>query len=602
MAEIDTKSVAMATTNEPEKPGHGEVIQVGDKVIDEGVRRVLKSRHLQMIALGGVIGPGTFYATGFALQYSGPVGSLIGYIIVGLDVFFVTQSLGEMATLFPTTGSFNEFAGRFVDPALSFALGWNYWYMWGTILANEYNGAALILSFWTDKLPNYAWILICWVAFMCTSLLGVLVYGEMEFWLASFKFLVVLILYLVAILLDTGAIGGEYIGFRYWRDPGPFANGINGFGKVLVLAAVMYSGTEAVAITGGESRNPKKDIPKALKQTFWRILIVYVGMVFFTGLIVPSDSEGLLNATSKSASSPFTVALNNAGWAGAGNLINAIIIVTLLSSINSAIYIASRTIFAQAKAGRAPRFFAKTTTNGIPVNAIVFTNLFGLISLLNISENAGNVFTYLLDISGAAAFIAWAFIGLTHVRFRAAMKAQNVPISTLPFKSFGYPYVPWILFGANIFLVFISGYTTLLTPFDLKGFIFSYLVIPVFIILYIGWKLYHKTKWVNPAEADITSGKREWLGSSDDESPRTGMLQKVKNVLMSVLVPVRSATATGKSEAPRFGTPILIGRCISVLAAWSAKTFESDDSILDPVIKSHIASLYMAVYSKDLEF
>lgn len=349
----------------------------------------------------------------------------------------------------------------------------------------------MILSYWTDKVPNYGWILIAWVFFMGTSLLGVLVYGEMEFWLASFKFAVTLILYLVAILIDTGAIGGEYIGFRYWKDPGPFANGINGFGKVLVLAAVMYSGTEAVAITGGESRNPKRDIPKALKQTFWRILIIYVGMVFFTGLIVPSNSEELLNATSKSASSPFTVALNIAGWDGAGNLINAIIVVTLLSSINSAIYMGSRSIYAQAKVGRAPKFLAWTSKTGVPVPAIVFTNLFGLISLLNISENAGNVFSYLLSISGAAAFIAWAFIGLTHLRFRAAMKAQGMSVSALPYKSLGYPYVPWILFVANIFLVFISGYPTMLTPFDVKGFVFSYLVIPIFIILYVGWKLYH---------------------------------------------------------------------------------------------------------------
>lgn len=531
MAEIDSKEIAMAST-EPNDVDIGKVTTTNDIVIDDGVRRALKSRHLQMIALGGVIGPGTFYATGFALQYAGPVGSLIGYIIIGVDVFFVTQSLGEMATLFPLTGAFNEFAGRFVDPALSFALGWNYWYMWGTILANEYNGAALILSFWTDKIPNYGWILICWVFFMGTSLLGVLVYGEMEFWLASFKFAVTLILYLVAILIDTGAIGGDYIGFRYWKDPGPFANGINGFGKVLVLAAVMYSGTEAVAITGGESRNPKKDIPKALKQTFWRILIVYVGMVFFTGLIVPWNSEALLNASSKSASSPFTVALNTAGWSGAGHLINAIIIVTLLSSINSAIYIASRCIFAQAKVGRAPAFLAKTTSNGIPINAVVFTNLFGLISLLNISENAGNVFGYLLSISGSAAFIAWAFIGLTHARFRAAVDAQNMPVSSLPFKSWGYPYVPWIIFGANIFLVIISGYTTLLTPFDVKGFVFSYLVIPLFIILYVGWKVYHKTKWVNPVEADITSGRREWLGSSDEEEPRRDLFARVKNIVV----------------------------------------------------------------------
>ncbi|KAK7217553.1 hypothetical protein V2G26_005556 [Clonostachys chloroleuca] len=516
MTGAESKEIAPVTEVDGDI-GESKVIHETGDVIDDGVRRALKSRHLQMIALGGVIGPGTFYATGFALQYAGPVGSLIGYIIIGIDVFFVTQSLGEMATMFPSTGSFNEFAGRFVDPALSFALGWNYWYMWGTILANEYNGAALILSFWTDKLPNYAWILICWVFFMGTSLLGVLVYGEMEFWLASFKFAVTLILYLVAILIDTGAIGGEYLGFRYWRDPGPFANGINGFGKVLVLAAVMYSGTEAVAITGGESRNPKRDIPKALKQTFWRILIVYVG---------------LLNAKSKSASSPFTVALVNAGWGGAGNLINAIIIMTLLSSINSAIYIASRTIFAQAKVGRAPKFLAKATKNGVPVNAIVFTNLFGLISLLNISENAGNVFNYLLSISGSAAFIAWAFIGLTHVRFRQAMKAQDVSTSVLPFKSFGYPYIPWIVFGVNIFLVLISGYTTFLSPFDVKAFIFAYLVIPIFAILYVGWKVYHKTKWVSSADADISSGRRDWLVcGSDEEAPRT-WAGKLKNVLI----------------------------------------------------------------------
>jgi amino acid transporter len=128
-AEVESKA-APSGSDVPDDVSEGAVAEVDGQIIDDGVRRVLKSRHLQMIALGGVIGPGTFYAMGFALRYSGPVGALIGYIIVGLDVFFVTQSLGEMATLFPSTGSFNEFAGRFVDPALSFALGWNYWYMW----------------------------------------------------------------------------------------------------------------------------------------------------------------------------------------------------------------------------------------------------------------------------------------------------------------------------------------------------------------------------------------------------------------------------------------------------------------------------------------
>jgi amino acid transporter len=129
-AEVESKPAHQSGAGSADDVSEGAVQQAAPgQVMDDGVRRALKSRHLQMIALGGVIGPGTFYATGFALRYSGPVGALIGYIIIGIDVFFVTQSLGEMATLFPSTGAFNEFAGRFVDPALSFALGWNYWYM-----------------------------------------------------------------------------------------------------------------------------------------------------------------------------------------------------------------------------------------------------------------------------------------------------------------------------------------------------------------------------------------------------------------------------------------------------------------------------------------
>ncbi|KAI9733686.1 MAG: General amino acid permease [Cirrosporium novae-zelandiae] len=544
---MNVKKGTAVTERRPDQDvDSGEIVPVDGNTIDNGVRRALKSRHLQMIALGGVVGPGTFYATGYALQYSGPIGALIGYAIIGIDVFFVTQSLGEMATLFPSTGSFNEFAGRFVDPALSFALGWNYWSSLEmlsqncnssyatclrhprskyaltehqvTILANEYNGTALILQYWTTAIPNWGWILICWVFFTCTSLLGVLVYGEMEFWLASFKFFIIIALYLVAILIDTGGIGGDYIGFRYWVNPDPFVNGINGFGKVLVLAAVMYSGTEAVAITAGESRNPKRDLPKALRQTFWRIIIVYMGMIFFVGIICPSDSDELLNADSKTASAPFTIALERAGWAGAGNLINTIIVITVLSAINSSIYIGSRTLCAHAAVGRAPAFLGKTTSRGVPANAILFTSTCGLIALLNISSSAGTVFGYLLDISGAAAFIAWAFIGLTHLRMRKAMTAQGISTEVLPFRSVLFPYIPWALVIINIFLVFIQGYTTLLAPFAPVDFVFFYLVIPLFIIFYLGWKFWHKTKFIKPHEADLVSGRRDWLNSQGNHA------------------------------------------------------------------------------------
>ncbi|KAI1801295.1 amino acid permease/ SLC12A domain-containing protein [Daldinia bambusicola] len=466
----------------------------------------------QMIAFGGVVGASIWYGTGSAIAYSGPAGALVCFLIIGIDVFFVMQSLGEMATLFPIQGAFIELAGRFVDPALAFALGVNYWYAWVTNIANDYNNISLIMGLWTrDAVPSYAWILIFWVAFQGSSLLGIVVYGEMEFWLSCWKLVCVVGGFLVAILVNTGAIGGEYIGFRYWRDPGAIANGINGFGKTFVLAAVYYSGTEMLALTAAESRNPKRDLPRAIRQTFWRILVIFLGLVFFAGIIVPYNDSSLLTATSKSAQSPWTVALVHAGWAGGGNLVNVVMITAQLSSVNSAIYVASRSLVALAVNGRAPAFFSRTTTNGVPANAIIFSNFLGLLSLLNVAATPGKVFSYLISISGAATFIAWAFIGVTHIRLRRAWAIQGRSLDELPYRAFLYPYGAWLVVVLNLFLVFISGYEVFVGGFAAVDFVFSYVVIAIFTVLYFGWKLVKRTKVVKLAKADLVTGRRNYL-------------------------------------------------------------------------------------------
>ncbi|KAI1472907.1 amino acid permease/ SLC12A domain-containing protein [Daldinia caldariorum] len=492
-------------------------------IIDDGLQRGLKNRHLQMIAFGGVVGASIWYGTGSAISYSGPAGALICFLVVGVDVFFVMQSLGEMATLFPIQGAFIELAGRFVDPALAFALGVNYWYAWVTNIANDYNNISLIMGLWTrDAVPSYAWILIFWAAFQGSSLLGIVVYGEMEFWLACWKLVCVVGGFLVAILVNTGAIGGEYIGFRYWRDPGAIANGINGFGKTFVLAAVYYSGTEMLALTAAESRNPRRDLPKAIRQTFWRILIIFLGLVFFAGIIVPYNDSSLLTATSKSAQSPWTVALVHAGWAGGGNLVNVVMITAQLSSVNSAIYVASRSLVALAANGRAPALFARTTANGVPVNAIVFSNLLGLLALLNVAATPGKVFSYLVSISGAATFIAWAFIGVTHVRLRRAWALQGRGLDELPYRASLYPYGAWLVVVLNLFLVFVSGYEVFVGGFAAVDFVFSYVVVAIFAVLYFGWKLVKKTTVVKLAEADLVTGRRDYLLPAEGEGEGEG--------------------------------------------------------------------------------
>ncbi|KAH8695305.1 amino acid permease [Talaromyces proteolyticus] len=507
----------------------GEILETRHgHVVDHGLHRGLKGRHLQMMSLGGVVGASIWYGTGNALSNSGPVGALICFIVIGIDVFFVMQALGELATLYPTPGAFTELAGRFIDPSLSFALGWNYWYLWVTNIASEYNTFSIVLNFWTDKVPSYGWILIAWAFFQVLGLLGVVIYGELEFWLATWKIFCVLAGYIIAILVNTGAIGGDYIGFRYWKDPGPFAEGgINGFGQSFVLAAVYYCGTEMIAITAGESRNPKKHIPKAIRNTFFRILIIFLGLVFFASIIVPSNDPGFVTATSKSASSPYSLALQHAGWEAAPNLINTFIFTAVFSSINSSNYIASRTLLSLAQLGRAPRIFAKTTSRGVPIYAVIVTNTLGLIALINTGAGAGPVFTYLVTISGSATFIAWAFIGITHLRFRRAWKLQGRLPEDLPFRAWLYPWGTLFVVALNLFLVFIQGYSTLLTPWQPVAFVFNYIILVLFFGLWMFWKFWKKCKFVDLRKVDLNKDRRDVLDDTvEDEEVRKVSLFK----------------------------------------------------------------------------
>ncbi|RAO71321.1 uncharacterized protein BHQ10_007333 [Talaromyces amestolkiae] len=529
-----TKNEASVTGNPVDKSS-GDIQNVDGVVVDQGLHRALKQRHLQMIALGGVVGASIWYGTGTALSYSGPIGALISFAVIGLDVFFVMQSLGELSTMYPTPGAFTELAGRFIDPAVSVALGWNYWYMWVANLMSEYNMISIVLTYWTDKVPSYGWILIFWAIYQCVSFFGVIVYGEVEFWLAVWKVICVLVGYLLAILVNTGAIGGDYVGFRFWRDPGPFANGINGFGQSFVLAAVYFSGTEMIAITAGESRNPKRDVPKAIQQTIYRIVLIFMGMIFFAGILVPSDDPNLLTAGSKAGKSPWSIALQNAGWKNAPDLINVFILTASFSAMNSAIYIASRVLHSLAGMGRAPAILGKTTSKGVPIYAAILSNLMGLIALINVATGAGTAFTYILDIAGAAAFIAWACIGVTHLRFRRAWKLQGHSPDELPFRAFLFPYGAYFITILNIFLLLIQGYGTFLTPWQPVAFVFSYIIVVLFVGLFVIWKVLKRTKFVNLAEVDLQSDRKEALGGMDDMEERRGILAKTKSFVKSKL-------------------------------------------------------------------
>ncbi|KAL4864354.1 hypothetical protein BDV12DRAFT_189007 [Aspergillus spectabilis] len=486
------------------------------------LKRKLHSRHLQMIAIGGIIGPGLLVGSGKAFSEGGPAGVLISFSLVGIIVYFVMQALGEMATAIPVTGSFTEYAQRFVDDALAFGLGWAYWYLWVTVLANEYNAVSLVIMYWTDAVPQWAWILIFWFLFLGLSNFGVREYGEMEFWLSLIKVLALVVFFILAICISTGGIGDEVIGFKYWHEPGAFADSINGVARTFVVAGTLYAGTEMVGITAGESSNPQKAVPRAIRQVFWRILVFYIGTMFFIGILLPYTDPRLLNSSSYGANSPLTIALADAGIQPAAHLINALIVVSVVSAGIGSLYVASRTILFMARSGKAPKFLGRTNSRGVPWVAIIFSNIFTCIVFLTLGEGAGRVYSALITLSGVATFLVWASICIAHIRFRSALHAQNQSPSSLPFRAALYPYGTYFALTANIFLIFFQGYTAFLNPFSAEDFVINYILLPVFVLFVGGWKVWHKTKFISLEEMDIWSGRRERAGNEGGDGKGKG--------------------------------------------------------------------------------
>jgi len=502
------------------EPTITEDVCTGDtSVIDpiSGVKRGLKNRHLSMMALAGIIGPGLLVGAGGALENGGPASLLIGFGVIGVIAFSIMQSLGEMTTLFPGGGSFVSLAERVVDKAFSVAVGWNYFIIWACVLANEYNVISSIFVFWSDKVPLWGYFLILWFAFLGFQLLGVTAFGEAEFWLALAKLLGLTAYFLFSIVYASGGLIGQKhaVGFRYWHDPGAFnGHGFRGVATVFVYCSTFYAGCESVAVAATETRNPGVAVPQAIRQVFWRILFIYMGSAFFFGLTCPANADGLVNGASRALKSPMTIAIQNAGWQGGVNLINAFILVTCLSAVNSSIYIGSRTVLYMAQSGKAPRILGWTNARGVPVAAVLLTNAVGALSMMNVSTGASKAYNYIVNLSGVSTFLVWGSISFIHIRFRRAWHVQGRTSADLPFKSLWYPWNAYFGLFANAFLALVQGWTNL-SPFSAGNFVDAYILLPLFPVIWFSFKILKRTHFVRAREMDLDSGRRTDLDKSE---------------------------------------------------------------------------------------
>jgi len=344
--------------------------------VPQQLHRQLQNRHVAMISIGGAIGTGLFIGTGSALATGGPLSLVLGFALMGLMVWTLMCSLGEMIAHLPIPGGHLALADRFFSPSLSFTLGWSYWYLWSLVLPSELSASALFIGFWTVKVPMAIWIFIFLVIVALINLGGVRFYGEMEFWFSSVKVITIVAVIVLGIALDLGAVTGDMIGFRYWKNPGLFVQyedvpggfgRVLGFLSVLVLAAFSYIGVEMPAIAAAEAKNPRRNLPRAIKRVAGRVLGFYISSTIVVSMLVPSNEPRLRLNSATGAKSPFVIAIHNAGIKGLSSVINGCLLSFTLSAASSDLYISSRSLYGLSITGNAPRFLAKTTRNGLPI-------------------------------------------------------------------------------------------------------------------------------------------------------------------------------------------------------------------------------------------
>ncbi|CAK1368072.1 General amino-acid permease GAP1 [Cercospora beticola] len=504
------------------------------------LQRSLKGRHLQMIAIGGSIGTGLFVGSGSSLATGGPASLLVSFSLVGIMMYCTVHALGEMAVLFPVSGSFSAYSTRFIDPAWGFAMGWNYAMQWLVVLPLEIVAATITIEYWSDgSISNNAWVSIFLVMIVVINLFGVKGYGEAEFVFAIIKVIAIVGYILLGIILNCGGgpggpeaeallqysdayafvNEGGYIGGTFWHHPGPFKNGFKGLCSVFVTAAFAFAGTELVGLAAAETENPRKSLPTAVKQVFWRIALFYLVSLTIVGLLVPYDDRRLVNGSSSydAKASPFVISIVNAGISGLPSVFNVVIMIAVLSVGNSSIYGSSRTLAALADQNQAPKILGYIDRKGRPIVAIGLASVLGLLAFFAGSDKQTEAFNWMLALSGLSSIFTWGSICFAHIRFRAGWKRQGHSLSELAFTSQPGVVGSWIGFLFNV-LVLATQFWTAAWPVKfggqttsqrVQGFFLSYLAAPVVIITYLVYKIWMRTPIIRSHNMDLHTGIRD---------------------------------------------------------------------------------------------
>ncbi|ULG74279.1 amino acid permease [Macrococcus brunensis] len=444
---------------------------------DNQLHRGLSSRQVQMIALGGTIGVGLFMGASSVINWAGP-SALIAYLVAGIFLFFIMRAMGEMVYLYPTTGSFAQYANDYIHPAAGYATAWSNIFQWVVVGMSEVIAVGQYMQYWWPELPTWIPGLIVVVTLAVANLASVKAFGEFEFWFAMIK-VVTIILMIVAglgVILFGFGNGGNPIGFGNLTEHGGFfPNGLTGFLFALSIVVGAYQGVELIGITAGETKDPQKNIQKAVNSIVWRILIFYIGAIFVIVTVYPWDQLGTIG-------SPFVATFAKIGITVAAGLINFVVITAAMSGCNAGIFSSSRMVYTLAQEGKMPAIFGKVLKTGVPFYAVlaIAIGIFLGVILNVVIPGADKIFVYVYSASILPGMVPWFMILISHMQFR---KKHPELIKDHPFKMPGAPVTNWLTIGFLVLVLFFMLINPDTRISVIIGFIFLAIVTAAYFML-----------------------------------------------------------------------------------------------------------------------
>ncbi|KAJ5117994.1 hypothetical protein N7526_011017 [Penicillium atrosanguineum] len=483
-------------------------------VIDntDELKRHLGNRQIQLIAIGGSIGTAVFVTISSGLVKGGPAGLFLAYLIYSCMMGLVNNCMAEMAVFMPVSGAFIRMAGHWVDEAMGFWAGWNFFLYEVLLIPFEISALQLVLTFWRDDIPVEAVVSACIVLYLW--------YGEAEFWLASGKVLLILIVFLFTFITMVGGNPKhDAYGFRYWNEPGAFAEYIatgslgrfEGFLGAVWSASFTVVGPEYISMIAGEAKLPRRYLKTAFKTTYLRFAFFFIGSALCVGIVIPYNDKSLLAILSGSSSgsgtaaaSPYVIAMKNLGISVLPHVTNALLVTSIFSAGNAYTYYGTRSLYSLSIQGQAPKFLRKCTKAGVPIYCLCVVMVFPFLGFLNVSSNSATVLTWLTNIITAAQVIDYIIICTTYLFFYRALRAQKIDRRTLPYYGYFQPYSAWIALVWMIFVVTTYGYSTFLPGnWSISSFFTYYTMVLAAPLLFFTWKLIKRTRLVKATEMDL---------------------------------------------------------------------------------------------------